>query len=200
MNPNDLPSDAALAAESHWREGAEVAQNPPDSSDLLSPLLQGSARSLPAGTAQDEPTDARIHGVMLGELLALADDGKTPLVRYAGQPHVQALAARTTVDLQGRHIGQSVVLMFDAGDPLRPIVMGVLRGQAGWPMDEKPAQVEVDADGQRMTVNAKEQLVLRCGKASITLTKAGKVLIEGTYVSSRSSGVNRIKGGSVQIN
>jgi hypothetical protein len=42
--------------------------------------------------------------------------------------------------------------------------------------------------------------VLRCGQASVTLTKAGKVLIRGTYVSSRSSGVNRIKGGSVQLN
>jgi hypothetical protein len=49
-------------------------------------------------------------------------------------------------------------------------------------------------------VSAKEQLVLRCGKASITLTKEGKVLIQGAYVSSRSSGVNRIKGGSVQLN
>ena len=41
--------------------------------------------------------------------------------------------------------------------------------------------------------------MLRCGKASITLTKAGKVLIEGTYLLNRSSGVNRIKGGSAPI-
>ena len=33
-----------------------------------------------------------------------------------------------------------------------------------------------------------------------SLTKAGKVLIHGAYVSNRSSGVMRIKGGSVQIN
>jgi hypothetical protein len=51
-----------------------------------------------------------------------------------------------------------------------------------------------------MIVGAKEQLVLRCGKASITLTKAGKVLIQGAYVSNRSSGVLRLKGGSVNIN
>ncbi|MEW5071937.1 hypothetical protein AB1P14_09365, partial [Pseudomonas aeruginosa] len=38
------------------------------------------------------------------------------------------------------------------------------------------------------------------GKASITLTRAGKVIIRGAYLSSRSTGVNRIKGGSVQIN
>ena len=62
------------------------------------------------------------------------------------------------------------------------------------------AQGTVEADGERLIVSAKEQLVLRCGRSSITLTKAGKVLIQGTYVSNRSSGVVRIKGGSVQLN
>ena len=37
-------------------------------------------------------------------------------------------------------------------------------------------------------------------KASITLTSAGKILLRGAYILNRSSGVNRIKGGSVQIN
>jgi hypothetical protein len=78
--------------------------------------------------------------------------------------------------------------------------MGVVRNRDGWPLVQRPGQVEITADGERMLVTAKDQLVLRCGKASITLTKAGKVLIEGAYVSSRSSGVNRIKGGSVQLN
>jgi hypothetical protein len=78
--------------------------------------------------------------------------------------------------------------------------MGVLQEGEGWPLDQPPGQVEVDVDDKRMLITAKEQLVLRCGKASITLTKAGKVMIEGNYVLSRSSGVNRIKGGSVQLN
>ena len=34
----------------------------------------------------------------------------------------------------------------------------------------------------------------------LLLAKAGKVLVEGTYVSHHSSGVLRIKGGAVQIN
>ena len=90
--------------------------------------------------------------------------------------------------------------MFEDGEPRRPVVMGCLTQKEAWPQAERPAQVEVDTDGERLVVSAKKELVLRCGKASITLTKAGKVLIQGAYVSSRSSGVNRIKGGSVQLN
>ncbi|RZL67843.1 MAG: hypothetical protein EOP77_03275 [Variovorax sp.] len=145
-------------------------------------------------------TGPTLPSVVVGELIALTDDGHTPLVRYAGQPGSAALVARSVVDLHGAHIGQAVVLQFQDGDPLRPLVMGVLRPAVGWPLGDAPAQVEVDADGERMIIGARQQLVLRCGKASITLTRSGKVLIQGAYVSSRSSGVNRVKGGSVQLN
>jgi hypothetical protein len=179
MNPNDLPDEAKTAA----------AAAP--EADLLAPLLQS--------PAADPTASAAAQGVVVGELLALAE-GATPLVRYPGQAGFGALRARSTVDLHGQHIGRDVLLAFEQGDPRRPVVIGMLRGQAGWPLENPPAQVEVDAEGQRLVVTAKEQLVLRCGKASITLTKAGKVLIEGSYLSSRSSGVNRITGGSVQLN
>lgn len=138
--------------------------------------------------------------VATGELVALADEGRTPLVVFPGQPGTAAMRARSVVDLHGAHIGRQVLLAFEASDPTRPIVMGVLRGGEAAPLSVLPPQVDVDVDGHRLVVSAKEQLVLRCGKASITLTKAGKVLIQGSYVSSRSSGVNRIAGGSVQLN
>jgi hypothetical protein len=184
MNPNDLPDDVMAAAEVLAVDGAS----------LLSPLLSGATRGNTAGA------HGLLHGVVVGELLALTDDGTTPLVRFPGQLGESAVAARSSVDLHGPHIGQGVVLVFEQGDPARPIVVGVLRGATGWPQADKPAQVDVDADGERLIVSAKEQLVLRCGKASITLTKAGKVLIDGAYVQSRSTGVNRLKGGSVQLN
>jgi Domain of unknown function (DUF6484) len=142
----------------------------------------------------------KINGVVIGELVGLADEGRTPLVVYPGQPGSAALPAQTAADLQGAHIGRRIVLMFETGEPLKPIVMGYLRQDEGWPLAEPPGQVEVDVDGERLIVSAKEQVVIKCGKASITLTKAGKVLIQGTYVLSKSAGVNRIKGGSVQLN
>ena len=179
MKPNDLPNDARSDEQA---------------------LLDDASVPFAAGAAARSESGATAPAVIVGELLALADEGQVPLVRYPGQPGAEALRARTTVDLHGVHIGQAVVLMFEQGDPLRPLVMGVVRGHAGWPETDRPAQVNVDADGQRLVVNAKDQLVLRCGKASITLTRAGKVLIEGAYVLSRSTGVNRVKGGSVQLN
>jgi hypothetical protein len=53
---------------------------------------------------------------------------------------------------------------------------------------------------EEVLVSAAKQLTLRCGESSITLTAAGKIIIRGKYIVSRSSGVHRIKGGSVQIN
>ena len=159
--------------------------------DALQPLL-----AKPSNAAGIEA----LPSVVIGELVALGDEGRTPLVLYPGQPGTATQRARSVIDLHGPHIGQPVGLMFEADDPTRPIVMGVLRQREGWPAAEAPSQVQVEADGERLIVSAAEQLVLRCGKASITLTKAGKVLIQGSYLSSRSSGVNRIKGGSVQLN
>ncbi|HEX8615277.1 MAG TPA: DUF6484 domain-containing protein [Telluria sp.] len=139
-------------------------------------------------------------GLVIGELVAMMDEGRTPLVLFPGQPGSAAVAARSVVDLYGTHIGRSVVLMFENNDPGRPLVMGVLRADEQCPLEERPGQVVVDTDGERLTVSAQQQLVLRCGTASITLTRAGKVLIKGDYVATCSSGLHRIKGGSVQIN
>ena len=64
-------------------------------------------------------------------------------------------------------------------------------------MEDRPV---IKADGERIVLSAEKEIVLQCGEASITLTRAGKIIIRGAYVSSRSTGVNRIQGGSVEIN
>lgn len=59
---------------------------------------------------------------------------------------------------------------------------------------------DINIDGKRVVLEGKEEIVLKCGEASITLTKAGKIIIRGKYLLNRSSGVNRILGSSVQVN
>jgi hypothetical protein len=179
--------------------------------DRIEVLMQPSANDgCPAGefegllaqptvTRGDLPERTYIDSALVGTLVAFREVYQ-PLVIYPGQSGTAAITARTTIDLLAEHIGDEVVLTFESGDPWKPIITGRIRKPSAWPIAYQPAQVDVDADGQRLIVSAKEQLVLRCGKASITLTKAGKVLIDGSYVLSRSTGVNRIKGGSVQLN
>ena len=49
-------------------------------------------------------------------------------------------------------------------------------------------------DGKRVVIEGKDEIVLQCGQASITLRRNGKVIIKGTYVESHASGTQRIKG------
>jgi len=187
---DDSKMPGAFSAPDHLEAADPVGRG---GAELLQSLLRGPT---PVPDARAAP----IAGVVVGKLLGITDSGTAPLVSYPSQPCSAALVARSVVDLHGVHVGKAVVLVFEAGDPARPIVIGILRDEDVWPLNDRAAQVEVDVDGERMIVSARDQLVLRCGKASVTLTKAGKVLIAGTYVSSRSSGVNRVKGGSVQLN
>lgn len=135
-------------------------------------------------------------GPAVADLVALVD-AQTVLVKNCAGT---VCHARTTVDLHAAHLGHPVLIVFENNDPLRPIVIGVLQGHVGWPVQDTMGAVELQADGKRLVVTASEQLTLRCGSARITLTRDGKVLIEGTYVSSRSTGVNRVRGGSVHLN
>jgi len=96
----------------------------------------------------------------------------------------------------------SVVVLFEQGDARRPIVVGVIQ-ESPAPVQAHsapPQAVSVQVDGDRLLLSAEREVVLQCGDASITLTRAGKVLIKGKYVVSRSSGYNKIKGAAVDIN
>jgi len=132
-----------------------------------------------------------LEGVLVGRLEKI-DAAGIPWVDLPGTEG-GAQRARTAVGVAAADVGRDVVTALEEGDPSRPIILGVLRPPS-------KGAVEAQVDGEAVVVTGRREVVLRCGKASITLTKAGKVLIQGTYVSTRSSGVNRIKGGSVQIN
>jgi hypothetical protein len=58
----------------------------------------------------------------------------------------------------------------------------------------------VQVDGRRMSIEACDELELRCGEASITLRRNGKVVVRGTYIETCSRGTNRIKGSTVKLN
>ena len=99
-----------------------------------------------------------------------------------------------------------VLMVFENNNSELPVVVNTLFSTIDAARPDTEVSLEIDkpedvtVDGKTITFDAKEQIVLRCGKSSITLTRSGKVLIRGAYLLNRSSGVNKIKGGSVQIN
>lgn len=165
-----------------------------------------------ASTQELEPdaAHAQAQGMALSALLGTAAqalvgrfDGFDLLDRalVTGIPDCpgERVVARSTVALRHADVGRDVVLMFEQGDPRRPLVMGLLQDAGPAPAAAEVAATVV-ADNERQLIHAERELVLRCGDASITLTRAGKVVIEGRYVLSRSSGYNKIKGAAVDIN
>ncbi len=151
-----------------------------------------------------------IEGVRVGKIVSIDCQGQL-LVDFPDNPN-GAVAARLTSSVNVQKLrdstpsGCEVLLVFENNDPRLPIIIDTMHSlldEVAAATDvvleaEKPEDVMID--GKRITFEAQEEIELRCGKASITLTKAGKVLIRGAYLLSRSSGTNRIKGGSVQIN
>ncbi|MBS0172643.1 MAG: hypothetical protein JSR64_01250 [Nitrospira sp.] len=136
---------------------------------------------------------ARLHGF---------DIDDRPLVSNLELLPGQVVTARTTTSLLREMIGAAVLVLCERGDPSLPIIVGVLYPPSGLPLHPQglDRRVSIQADGERYQITAEREIVLRCGDASITLTRAGKVIIKGNYILSRSTGYNRIKGAAVDIN
>jgi hypothetical protein len=129
---------------------------------------------------------------------------------------VGPVAARLAITVDAKNLQaavsshQKVVLLFEGGDPGRPFIMGLIQEPSPSPLVDalleeqsqvpSPAPVEAKVDGRRVVIEGKDEIVLRCGEASITLRRNGKVIVKGTYLESRATGTHRIKGGSVEIN
>lgn len=157
---------------------------------------------------------ALVPGVAVGRLLA-GSTPVAPLVDFAGNV-TGPIRARATIALDPQTIeravvtGQGATLVFENGDERLPIVTGLVQtDQAATPFQEllvtaRPAngrpKVEARLDGERVVLEGKQEIVLKCGEASLTLRRDGKVVLRGAYVETYAKGVNRIKGGSVKIN
>ena len=162
--------------------------------------------------------------IILGTITSIDVLGQ-PMVDYPLNPEKGSLKAITTLALTSQQVSRQVALLFNQGDLSQPIVIGLIHSPLQIMLDNfqqdqkvssetnisRPEDTQVElagnlktddicVDGKRITFEAQDEMVFKCGQSSITLTKEGKVLIRGKYLLNRSSGVNRIMGGSVQVN
>ena len=147
----------------------------------------------------------------VGHIAAIDDEGRA-LVQFEGC-HGVPVVARSIVDAParaGEHpdaiIGAAVLLVFEDGQATRPIIVGLVRDQLRPEPTRPELRLDLDenrdviVDGQRLVFDAKQEVLLRCGKSTISLQRDGKVLIRGSHLVSRASGQNRIKGGNINLN
>lgn len=151
-----------------------------------------------------------IEGMRIGRIVSVNESGLV-LVDFPGNGSRPIIARATTSSKaetlrKGNPTGREVLLAFENNDPRLPIIVDTMYSlieeitEPATAVIEAEERQDVTINGRRISFDADDEIVLKCGKASITLTKAGKVLIKGEYVLSHSSGENRIRGGSVSIN
>ena len=180
-----------------------------------------------SSSTSDSGSGAAAGGLLIGKVVSLTSHGN-PLIAYDAPTRQSPVEALTTVALDQESIGKEVVISFAQNNGGMAIVMGVIRralddvlAQQTAPipeavstqqeeasiaqekslsastMTEKP---EVIVDGNKLEITAAEEITLRCGKASITLNKNGKILIKGEHMLNRTAGSYKIKSGSIQLN
>ncbi len=151
-------------------------------------------------------------GQVVGQIVRISAEG-VAWVDFPGNPAGVAVEARSTLDAAASPtaaadalVGHAVLLCFENADPQLPIVCGLVRARLQ-PKPSIPAVTlergalkDVLVDGRQLVFSAQQQILLRCGKSSVLLRKDGKVVIRGTNVLSRSSGPNKIKGASIDLN
>jgi uncharacterized protein DUF6484 len=139
----------------------------------------------------------QLPGVLAGEITGV-DDGGRPVVRWNEIGAVAAHAVWMPGAPSWRDcIGVRVLVGFLNGDETQPVVLGFLEPP---PVRDDDAAPRAHKQPETLRVAAGQELVIECGEAKISLRKDGRIEIRGTHLISRSSGPNKIKGGSVFIN
>ena len=126
---------------------------------------------------------AALSGLRTGTLTGISAAGLAEVTLLTGE----TLTARSLVTVTPDRIGQELALAFAETEAL---IIGFL---------QPPLRV-AETDKSKLVLDADREVILRCGKASITLTADGRITLRGTQILSRSDGPNRLQGASVQLN
>jgi hypothetical protein len=172
-----------------------------DNHDRGASVLDSASPETRVGSGEVAPSgenEKRLPGVILGRLVALHAPG-IALVALKAHPLAAPILARSLTGLNADDEGRDVAMMFEDGDPTRPVIIGYMVDATGAPLPRAPrAPISIEADC--IELSGGKEIVLRCGEASLILKRDGKLILRGAYVETQASGVNRIKGGCVRIN
>lgn len=159
-----------------------------------------------------EPTQSltgRLTGVAIGSIVGVDEHGVQ--LALPGL-HESIVPARLLCELPQDWANRPCAVLFEGGDPARPLVMGLLleipptaETMQTAPLAEEldnavPADKELHVDGERVVIQADQELELRCGESVILLQRDGRIEIRGNYITSQATATQRLRGGSIHMN
>ena len=127
---------------------------------------------------------------VIGEVCKIAPDG-TFLVDFPANS-LGPIEARTLVE--DLCAGVKVLVVFEQGDPTRPIVLGVVHDR----VRSKVRDLHLKA--KTVLIEAQEMFSLQCGEARIEASKDGKLKLARKDVVSRATRTNKVQGSTVRLN
>lgn len=137
------------------------------------------------------PSQTSLTGVSVLEVSGADDDGR-PMVRVPATNELQSARVVWMKDEPdwAACVGLRAVVAFPE-EAAGPVLLGLLDSPPGGARERLP---------QTVNIESQEELVIQCGKSKIAMRADGRIEIRGGHLISRSSGPNKIKGGSVHIN
>jgi hypothetical protein len=138
---------------------------------------------------------------VVGTLHSISAEG-IPFVDYPGNEGGPTQARVAVTGSPAFTVGSPVLLLFEDAGSTRPIIVAPIADRLPKPPRGRRESADRDAivDGKRVVFEAQQEIVLRCGQGSITLSANGKIVVKGTELVSRASGANKIRGALVNIN
>jgi len=127
---------------------------------------------------------------LIGEVCEIAPDGMV-LVDFPANP-LGPIKARTLVE--DLYAGAKVLVVFEQGDPARPIVLGVVHDR----VRSKVRDLHLKA--KTVLIEAEDMFSLQCGEARVEASKDGKLKLGGKDVVSRATRTNKVQGSTVRLN
>lgn len=148
------------------------------------------------------------RGICIGHIVGTNEQGDV-LVEFDGSGPKTAKLVEKLGKLRfsrNKYKDREVLIFFEGEGTGGPILLDLmadpLESLLSMEVSENNRQElkDVLVDGKKITIQAKDEIVLECGKGSITVRKDGKIIVKGTHLVSRSSGPHKIKGAHVNIN
>ena len=107
--------------------------------------------------------------MVIGVLAGLNEQNQ-PLVAFPGNPDPGCIAAQSTILFNLSDVGRELALLFENGDPRRPLVIGRIQHPESQSL-ERPLTAGVD--GERILLSAKNEIVLQARQGQYHADQGG---------------------------